>query len=37
MAVIGYCRVSTQDQTVDNQKLQIEKVHKVDKWFIDEA
>lgn len=37
MAVIGYCRVSTREQSIDNQKLQIEKVHKVDKWFIDEA
>ncbi|WP_113649754.1 recombinase family protein [Escherichia albertii] len=37
MAVIGYCRVSTREQSIDNQKLQIEKVHKVDKWFVDEA
>ena len=37
MAVIGYFRGSKQDQNVDNQKLQIEKVHKVDKRFIDEA
>ncbi|MDC6932114.1 recombinase family protein [Escherichia coli] len=37
METIGYCRVSTREQSIDNQKLQIEKFHKVDKWFVDEA
>lgn len=35
---IGYVRVSTSDQTVENQKQQIEEAgYKVAKWFTDEA
>lgn len=37
MSVIGYTRVSTSDQTVQNQKQQIAETYKVDKWFSDEA
>lgn len=35
---IGYVRVSTSDQTIENQKQQIEEAgYKVAKWFTDEA
>jgi DNA invertase Pin-like site-specific DNA recombinase len=37
-SVIGYVRVSTHDQTVENQKQQITDSGKqVNKWFMDEA
>lgn len=38
MSVIGYCRVSTNDQTITNQQQQItESGYKVTKWFTDNA
>lgn len=37
MAIIGYVRVSTDDQTTENQKQQIAERYNVDKWFTDEA
>ncbi|AXW87268.1 multiple promoter invertase [Lonsdalea britannica] len=38
MAIIGYVRVSTNDQTVINQKQVItEKNYNVEKWFSDEG
>ncbi|HDC4536573.1 TPA: recombinase family protein [Enterobacter asburiae] len=37
MAIIGYVRVSTSEQTVINQKKQIAETYNVDKWFCDEA
>ncbi|HGM5486751.1 TPA: recombinase family protein [Serratia marcescens] len=37
-SVIGYVRVSTHDQTIENQKQQITDSGKlVNKWFMDEA
>lgn len=37
-SVIGYVRVSTHDQTVENQKQQIEEAgYQIGKWFSDEA
>lgn len=35
--VIGYARVSSRDQTIENQKQELEKVYKIDRWFSDEA
>ena len=36
MATFAYGRVSTKDQTSDNQRLDIEKAgFKVDYWFAD--
>ncbi|WP_176261011.1 recombinase family protein, partial [Enterobacter sp. M4-VN] len=36
--VIGYVRVSTSDQNVENQKQQItEAGYSVNRWFSDEA
>lgn len=35
--IIGYIRVSTQDQTVENQRLELSKHYKIDKWFVDEG
>ncbi|MXR36912.1 recombinase family protein [Craterilacuibacter sinensis] len=40
MATIAYLRVSTDDQTIDNQRMQIEaKGYKVESnhWYVDEA
>ncbi len=38
MATIAYGRVSTKDQTSDNQRLEIERAgFKVDYWFADEG
>ena len=38
MATFGYGRVSTQDQTTDNQRLEIERAgYSVDYWFADEG
>jgi putative DNA-invertase from lambdoid prophage Rac len=37
MAVIAYYRVSTADQTIENQRLEINKTYKVEKEFFDEA
>ncbi|NDV13428.1 recombinase family protein [Crenobacter caeni] len=38
MPVVAYLRVSTDDQTIDNQRMQIEaKGYKVSKAFADEA
>lgn len=37
MAIVGYVRVSTSEQTVTNQKLVISSTYNVDKWFSDEA
>ena len=34
--IIGYCRVSTSDQHVENQKAKL-KAHNVEKWFIDDG
>jgi DNA invertase Pin-like site-specific DNA recombinase len=35
MAVFGYGRVSTKDQTTENQRFEIENTHKLDFWFAD--
>ncbi len=38
MAIFGYARVSTKDQTTDNQKLEIEQAgYKIDYWFNDDG
>ncbi len=38
MAIFGYGRVSTKDQTTENQRLEIEAAgFKVDYWFTDEG
>ena len=37
MSIIGYVRVSTDDQTTANQQQQIAERYNVDKWFTDEA
>lgn len=36
-SVIAYARVSTDDQTTENQRREIEARHKVDKWFKDDG
>lgn len=36
-AVVGYLRVSTDDQTTSAQRHQIESRYKVDRWFSDDA
>jgi len=36
-AVIAYARVSTDDQTTEAQRHQIEQQYKVDRWYTDEA
>lgn len=37
MAVIGYLRVSTGEQSVGAQRHSIEQTHKVETWFADEG
>jgi putative DNA-invertase from lambdoid prophage Rac len=38
MAVFAYGRVSTKDQTTENQRLEIERAgYKVDYWYADEG
>lgn len=37
MAVIGYIRVSTGEQSVESQRHSIEQTHKVEEWFSDEG
>lgn len=37
MSIIAYTRVSTDDQTTENQQQQIAGRFNVDKWFSDEA
>lgn len=37
MANIGYTRVSTDDQTTENQRQQIDALYKIDTWFEDPA
>ena len=38
METIGYCRVSTDDQSIANQQMQIEEAgDNIAKWFTDEA
>lgn len=37
MAVIGYIRVSTGEQSVESQRHNIEQLHKVEEWFSDEG
>lgn len=38
MAIFGYGRVSTKDQTTENQKLEIERAgYLVDYWYADEG
>lgn len=38
MATFGYGRVSTKDQTTDNQRLEIESAgYKLDYWFTDDG
>jgi DNA invertase Pin-like site-specific DNA recombinase len=38
MATFAYGRVSTKDQSAENQKLEIERAgHKVDYWYADEG
>lgn len=37
MAVIGYIRVSTGEQSVEAQRHSIEQTHKVEEWFADEG
>ncbi|MGX6459729.1 recombinase family protein [Klebsiella grimontii] len=37
-ATIGYVRVSTSDQTIENQKQQIKEAgYHISKWYVDEA
>jgi DNA invertase Pin-like site-specific DNA recombinase len=37
LAVIAYYRVSTADQTIENQRMEIAKTYRVEKEFMDEA
>lgn len=37
MAVIGYVRVSTGEQTVENQKMQLAERFNVERWYSDEG
>jgi hypothetical protein len=38
MATFGYGRVSTQDQSTDNQRMEIERAgYSIDYWFADEG
>ncbi|WP_230677083.1 recombinase family protein [Ralstonia solanacearum] len=38
MAIFGYGRVSTREQTTENQRLEIENAgYKIDYWFTDEG
>jgi putative DNA-invertase from lambdoid prophage Rac len=38
MAIFGYARVSTHDQTTSNQRLEIEQAgYQIDYWFTDEG
>lgn len=37
MAVIGYIRVSTGEQSVEAQRHSIEQMHNVEEWFSDEG
>src|SRR3569832_1300465 len=38
MAVFGYGRVSTKDQTAENQRIEIEQArYKLDFWYADEG
>jgi putative DNA-invertase from lambdoid prophage Rac len=37
MSTIAYYRVSTRDQTIENQRLEITKSYKIDREFFDEA
>lgn len=37
MAVFGYGRVSTKEQTTENQRIEIEHTHKLDFWFADQG
>lgn len=37
MAVIGYIRVSTGEQSVEAQRHSIEQTHKIEEWFSDEG
>lgn len=37
MAIFGYGRVSTKEQTSENQRIEIEAAHKLDFWFADQA
>lgn len=37
MAVIGYLRVSTGEQSIGAQRHSIEQTHKVETWFADEG
>lgn len=37
MAVIGYLRVSTGEQSVEAQRHSIEQTHKVESWYADEG
>ena len=37
MAVIGYLRVSSGEQSIGAQRHSIEQTHKVETWFADEG
>lgn len=37
MVVIGYLRVSTDEQSVEAQRHSIERKHRIDDWFADEG
>ena len=37
MAVIGYLRVSTDEQSIGAQRHSIGQTHKVETWFADEG
>lgn len=37
MSTIGYVRVSTDEQTTENQQRQTGERYQIDKWFIDEV
>ncbi|MFM5355941.1 recombinase family protein [Aeromonas veronii] len=37
MAVIGFLRVSTGEQSIGAQRHSIEQTHKIETWFADEG
>ena len=37
MSTIGYVRVSTDEQTTENQQRQTVERYQIDKWFNDEV
>lgn len=37
MAVVAYYRVSTADQSIENQRMELTKTYRIDREFVDEA